>query len=415
MTVQSVTSPTQAPGASPASTAVANPGPLVTAGVLLMAATTIMANATIAPSLPLLKAHFASVPGIDTLAGLLITLPSLAVVLTAGLIGWLTDRFDRQRLLLASGLLYAAGGTSGLWVDGLVPMLAGRLVLGVGVAGMMVLATAWAGDLWAGPARARFLGLQGAFMSAGGIVAVLVGGGLASLHWRGAFATYLLVLPITALALAGLAPYSRRKATAVRAAAAAGDAAVPWAAFAFVGSLGFLFMAIVYVLPTRLPFLLGERGVANPLVVAAVMSTTTLFSLPGALLYGRIRQRLSVMAVFTFSWTSMGAGMLVLALAPTLPLMVAGVALIGLGIGPSLPNYMAYWLGVVQPGLRGRAAGMLTTAFFAGQFASPLITAPLVSAFGLSDTFKLLAFGQLVLAGILGAAAAREGRRAVVA
>ena len=71
----------------------AAPGPFVAAGVLLMAATTIMANATIAPSLPSLRAHYAGVPSIDTLAGLLITLPSLAVVLTAGLVGWLADRF----------------------------------------------------------------------------------------------------------------------------------------------------------------------------------------------------------------------------------------------------------------------------------------------------------------------------------
>ena len=405
----------RSPQTSPANAAAATPGPLVTAGVLLMAATTIMANATIAPSLPLLRAHFAGVPGIDTLAGLLITLPSLAVVLTAGLIGWLTDRFDRQRLLLASGLLYAIGGTSGLWVDTLVSMLVGRMVLGVGVAGMMVLATTWTGDLWTGPARARFLGLQGAVMSAGGIVVVLVGGALAALHWRGAFATYLLVLPVTALALAALAPYARRKATAVRIAAEASDGTLPWAAFAFVGSLGFLFMAMVYVMPTRLPFLLGERGESNPLVVAAVMSTATVFSLPGALLYGRIRQRLSVMAVFALSWALMGTGMLLVSISPTIQLMVAGVALIGLGIGPSLPNYMTYWLSVVEPGLRGRAAGMLTTAFFAGQFASPLITAPLVGAFGLSHTVEILAFGQLALAAGLGLATTRRGRAEITA
>ena len=303
-----------------------------------MAATTIMANATIAPSLPSLRAHFADVPGIDTLAGLLITLPSLAVVLAAGLIGWMADRFDRQHLLLGSGLLYAAGGTSGLWVDGVVPMLVGRLVLGLGVAGMMVLATTWAADLWAGPARARFLGLQGAVMSAGGIVVVLLGGALASLHWRGAFATYLLVLPIMVLALAALAPYGRRGNATGRLAASAA-ASIPWAAFAFVGSLGVLFMAMVYVMPTRLPFLLGMRGVANPLVVGAVMSTATVFSIPGALLYGRLRRTLSVMAVFALSWALMGSGMLLLAVASSLPAMVAGVALIGLGIGPSLPNY----------------------------------------------------------------------------
>ena len=175
-------------------------------------------------------------------------------------------------------------------------------------------------------------------------------------------------------------------------------------------------MVSIYVMPTRLPFLLGERGVSNPLLMAAVMSTATIFSLPGSLLYGRIRQGLSVMAVFALSWALMGAGMLVLALGPTLPAMVAGVALIGLGIGPSLPNYTTYWLGVVPPGLRGRAAGMLTTAFFAGQFASPLITAPLVGTpLGCRALSRLLPFAQLAMAGALGLAALRADRATVAA
>jgi MFS family permease len=386
------------------------PGRLVTVGVLLLAATTIMANATIAPSLPSLRAHYDDVPGIETLAGLIITLPSLAVVLTAGLMGWLADRFDRQHLLLASGLLYALGGTSGLWVDGLPALLVGRMLLGVGVAGMMVLGTTWAGDLWVGPARARFLGQQGAMMSAGGIVVVIVGGALASLGWRGAFATYVLVLPITFLALFALAPYNRRQAKS-KAAGLLVEGTIPWRAFAFVGSLAFFFMVIVYMMPTRLPFLLAERGVSNPLLVGIVMSTATFFSLPGALLYGRLRQRLSVMAVFALSWGLTGSGMLIVALAPTVPVMVGGVAVIGLGIGPSLPNYTSHWLAVVPPGLRGRAAGLMTTAFFAGQFASPLVSAPLVAAFGLSGSFEALAVMQLVLAGFLGFASLRAGRQ----
>ncbi len=131
----------------------AEPGGLVTAAVLGMSAMTIMANATISPSLPALRAHYADVEGIETLAGLLLTLPSLAIVVSAGLMGWLADRMDRQKLLLACGLLYALGGTSGLWVDSFGAMLAGRVVLGLGVAGTMILATAWAADLWQGAAR----------------------------------------------------------------------------------------------------------------------------------------------------------------------------------------------------------------------------------------------------------------------
>jgi MFS family permease len=180
-----------------------------------------------------------------------------------------------------------------------------------------------------------------------------------------------------------------------------GDATLPWSSFIFTGALAFTFMVMVYVMPTRLPFLLGERGVSNPFVVAIVMSTATVFSLPGSLLYGSIRKKLSPQTVFAIAWTLMGSGMLLVALSPVFPLTIVGVAIIGLGIGPSLPNYTTYWLSIVPPTLRGRAAGMLTTALFAGQFASPLVSAPLVSLFGLDGSFAALALLQLVLSATL--------------
>ena len=63
-------------------TDVPQPGRRLTVSVLLLAAMTIMANATIAPSLPGLKAHFADVGGIDTLAGLIVTLPEIWLVVS---------------------------------------------------------------------------------------------------------------------------------------------------------------------------------------------------------------------------------------------------------------------------------------------------------------------------------------------
>lgn len=95
----------------------APPNRAVTLAVLGLASMTIMANATVASSLPGLRAHYADVPHIDTLAGLIVTLPSLAIVLSAGLMGVLIDRWDRQKLLLVTALLYAVGGTSGLWAE----------------------------------------------------------------------------------------------------------------------------------------------------------------------------------------------------------------------------------------------------------------------------------------------------------
>lgn len=133
----------------------------VTWAVLGLASMTIMANATVASSLPGLRAHYAHVAHIETLAGLIVTLPSLAIVMSAGLMGELIDRWDRQKLLLVTAVLYAIGGTSGLWAESLWGMLAGRLALGLGVAGTMNLGMTWASDLWQGPARARFWGCRG--------------------------------------------------------------------------------------------------------------------------------------------------------------------------------------------------------------------------------------------------------------
>ena len=386
------------------------PGPRLTAAVLLLSSLTIMANAAIAPSLPAIKEHFAATPGIETLSPLLMVLPSASIVLTAGLFGWLADRMDRQRLLLIAALLYAIGGSSGLWAQGLVQMLIGRVVLGVGVAGTMTLAMVWATDLWQGPARAEFLGRQGAAMSFGGIVVILAGGALAVLHWRGAFAVYLLVLPIAVLALTTLAPHAKAVRARQRAEAARVHEPFPWLALLLVGGLAFAFMAFFYVMPTRLPFLLHDLGTTNTLVTAAIMASITLASIPGALNYGRIRKHMSAMAVFAMSFSLLGTGMVIISQATGPGLVVVGALVAGLGLGPAMPNYTTYLMAFVPPTQRGRASGLLTTAFFAGQFAAPLVAAPLVSAYSLPGAFGALGLAQLVLAaGLAVAAAARLG------
>lgn len=377
------------------------PGRMVTAAVLGLAAMTIMANATIASSLPGLKRHFADVNGIDTLAGLIVTVPSLAIVLTAGVMGWLTDRWDRQKLLALAAGFYLVGGTAGLWADGLTGILAGRLALGLGVAGTMTLAMTWASDLWQGPARARFLGLQGAAISGAGIVFMLLGGTLASLHWRGAFAVYVLILPVAALALLALAPHARciQAAQDTPRPAATGKERFPWAAYAFIAPLAFLFQAAFYLTPTRLPFHLETLGVSSPLMVGALMAALVAVSAPVSLNYGRLRRHVSAMTVFGLSFALIGGGLLAHALAQDWWGVLLGSVIGGLGMGISMPNYTTWFMAQVPASMRGRASGLLTTAFFLGQFASPLISAPLVARLGLAGTFAAVG-GALIALGL---------------
>jgi MFS family permease len=377
----------------------APPSRAVTLAVLGLASMTIMANATVASSLPGLRAHFADIPHIDTLAGLIVTLPSLAIVLSAGAMGVLIDRWDRQKLLLVTAVLYAVGGTSGLWAESIWAMLIGRLALGLGVAGTMNLGMTWASDLWQGPERARFLGMQGAAISGAGIVFMLLGGALASLHWRGAFAVYILILPIAALAFLALAPHARRirdersRPQTIRST----DDRFPWAAYAFIAPLAFLFQAAFYITPTRLPFHLETLGVHSPMVVGALMAALVTVSAPVSLMYGRIRARLSAMTIFGLSFVLIGLGFVSHSLATDWHGVLAGSLIAGLGMGISMPNYTTWFMARVPASMRGRASGLLTTAFFMGQFASPLVSAPLVAWFGLAGTFAAVGIALVAL------------------
>ncbi|MEM7709604.1 MAG: MFS transporter, partial [Pseudomonadota bacterium] len=166
--------------------------------MLAISSLTVLANATIAPSLPGLARAFADTSGIETLAGLVLSLPSLAIVLTAAAFGWAADRFDRRAVLVVAMLAYEIGGASGALAQTMPQILAGRLVLGIGVAGTLTVATQLAADLWHGSDRARFMGWQGAAISATGIASVAGGGLLAELSWRAPFVIYLMALPICA-------------------------------------------------------------------------------------------------------------------------------------------------------------------------------------------------------------------------
>lgn len=371
------------------------PSLLVTATVLAVSSLTIMANATIAPSLPGLAAAFADTPGIETLAGAVLSLPSLAIILSAGLFGWLADRVDRRRLLPIVMVVYALGGASGAVASSMSEILAGRIFLGLGVAGVMTLSTMLAADLWQGEARARFMGRQGAAISAGGIVFLLLGGALAEVSWREPFLIYLVALPLAALAYAVL-PGNGAKDDSTP----GGSAPMPWGIVARIGGLAFFAMVMFYTIPTRLPFLLVELGITAPSASGLAIAAMTAAGLPMALLYGQVRAHLSPARIFAISFAFMATGYLLISFAGGFVMVIVGTMVAGLGLGLLMPNQNNWLMGEVPEDARGRAAGALTTLVFAGQFTAPFVAGLLVQVITLGQVFAAFA-GMLALSGLV--------------
>ncbi len=146
---------------------------LVKATLLLSSSLTVMAGATIAPSLPAMRDYFAATPNADYWVRLVLTVPALFIAIGAPFVGTLIDRFGRKPLLAFAVLLYGIAGTSGAVLNDIGMILVGRVLLGLSVAGIMTTATALIADYYIGAARAQFLGFQAGFMGLGGVVPII--------------------------------------------------------------------------------------------------------------------------------------------------------------------------------------------------------------------------------------------------
>ncbi|MCF6446042.1 MFS transporter [Nereida sp. MMG025] len=368
------------------------PSLAITFLVLAVSSLTIMANATIAPSLPGLAQAFEDVPNIETLSGLVLSLPSLAIILTAALFGALSDKIERKWLLIFAMTLYAIGGASGLFATTMTELLIGRALLGVGVAGTMTIATLLAAEYWTGQARVQFMGRQAAAISAGGIAFLLLGGWLAEVSWRGPFAIYLLALPV-AIVVAMSLP---RRAAASGGETLADKSQLDWAIIVRIGSLAFFTMTMFYIIPTRLPFLMVEIGIDAPSAAGLAIAAVTATSILSALAFPRLRGRFSPQAIFAISYMLMAVGYGLIASANGLSQIIAGTLTAGLGLGMTMPNQQSWLMVEVAATARGRASGILTTLVFAGQFAAPLLAGALTTMFPLAIVFGFFAAALLL-------------------
>ena len=373
----------------------------------LLAATslTVMANATIAPALPGIRDAFHDTPGIVTLVGLVMTLPSLAVILTAGLWGVFIDRFGRRPAMIAGVALFGFSGASGAIAVSLEQLFIGRALLGVAVGGTMTVTTALAIDLFSGAERERFTGYQGAAMSLGGIVFLLAGGALSEWSWRGAFLVYLVAL----LILVPVVLFIRDVPKAVMPAGSA-PSRMPWAFLVFQCSIAIVVMIVFYLIPVKLAFLLRDMGVDRPILAGVAVAAGTLSGVVSSLTYGRVRRSLSAAMIYVVAFSIMAVGLFLIGTATSYWQIIAGTAVQGFGIGFVMPNGMVWLMSRVPADMRGRASGFVTMAVYMGQFLSPLVAGPTTALVGLPLTYVAAAGVMTAMAGWMAVIVMRGAR-----
>ncbi|MFA6332878.1 MAG: MFS transporter, partial [Methanoregula sp.] len=158
--------------------------------LMLSAMMILMGGAAVAPALPLISQAFPDAT--DTSISLIVTLPALAIAVTGLFIGILSDKIGKIPVLAASVAVFTLAGSSGYYLTSIPAILAGRFILGIGIAGIICTTSALIVCYYEGISRARVLGYQAAAMGVGVLILEVAGGLLAGISWRAAFLIYLL-------------------------------------------------------------------------------------------------------------------------------------------------------------------------------------------------------------------------------
>ena len=333
-----------------------------------------LSGAIIAPALPRIRLIFQENPDAELLSRLLVTFPALLITLASPSIGRLMDRYGRKKFLLFALLIYALGGTSGLYLNDLYSLLAGRALLGAGIAGVITAVITLAGDYYSGKERNDFLGQQSAFMGMGGVVFVGLGGLLADIHWRAPFYAYGLSL---IFAIPAFLILKEPKITPNPTGKNDPRGGIRVGLLFVILFSAFFSMAMFFLIPVQIPFLVQELGREKSVYSGLALMCATSSAALSALNYRRLRSHLSFEMIICIAHVVMGLGFFIAGTSSSYGALLPGLVLSGIGAGMLMPNMSSWIISLAPPEVRGRLVGRLSAMTFLGQFASPLFAEPL--------------------------------------
>jgi MFS family permease len=361
--------------------------------LLLSSCLAVLGAVLLAPVLPRIQDAFADTAGVEALTPIVLTAPALVIGLTATIAGRIVDRVGRKRLLVGALVAYAFVGTAPLWLPSLELIVVSRVLVGLTEAAIMTCCTTLLADYFHGSQRDRYFGLQVVYTTVAATIFFAVGGVLGAQNWRTPFWLYAVSLPLAFFAARYIwqpVPQALNRTGKLP--------ALPWRMLAAPVGVTLLGGLVFYVLIVELSFKLDDIGVESPATIGAVSAVASLGTAVGAFLFGRLA-KLGPAVLVPVAFGLSGLGLIGLALAPSVPLVVLAAVVTGFGNGLLLPSLLTWALGSLTFEQRGRGTGVWTSALFIGQFVAPLVVLALSGAIdGLTSALLVLGVVAVVAA-----------------
>ena len=153
----------------------------------------VMGVSSVSPAFPQIAEHFNLT---SRRVGLLLTVFTVPGIALAPLLGFMSDRFGRKRIVVPALLTYGVAGVACTVAPTFPVLLVLRFFQGAGAASLTSLSVTLLGDLYSGTTRERAVGYNAGALSIGTASFPVIGGALASFGWRYAFTLPLIAVPV---------------------------------------------------------------------------------------------------------------------------------------------------------------------------------------------------------------------------
>jgi len=260
---------------------------------------------------------------------LLVSLPSFGIMAMLLLNGVL-ERIFPERLQLTLGLLILSiSGTAPFWYQGYYFVFATRLLFGLGVGMLNAKAISIISERYHGKPRIQMLGFRGSAEVVGASILTLAVGQLLAFGWTATFLAYAAGLVVLVLFLL-FVPYGK---TEVHESNHQTEEAVRLTRsmkqlIFFLATVAAVIVCTNTAITFRIPSLMIEAGFGDAQLSSLVLSAMQLIGILAGIsfsfLISTFKERLLLVAGVTF-----GIGQIIIALAPSLWVVVAGSILGG--------------------------------------------------------------------------------------
>lgn len=157
---------------------------------LLCTALLLTGASAVAALLPNLQMEYPTVS--KELIQTFLSIPGLAQIFAVILGGMVANKFGKRNLLLAGAAIFTVGGILPMFLTNYYLILLTRMLVGVGIGIIQPISVSLIADCYKGKEQASMMGIQSAFVGAGGTLFSVIVGAVIVFNWKYAYLAYLI-------------------------------------------------------------------------------------------------------------------------------------------------------------------------------------------------------------------------------